>query len=248
MLLHRNPLFSIYFGNSADQLYQQDYLQITGYDAHTLVRHPSFARMSKTMGLTSLLFLKQVHGTQGLVVTEQNCNDFIPFSMEGDYLVTDQSHVGIGVMTGDCLPIVFYDMRQHAVAIVHAGWRGALAGIAIKALKQMQDNYNTDLQHTRIFFGPSAKACCYEVKSDFLEQFNGCSFADSLFFHRAGKIFFDISEYNKQLLQEYGVESYMIQLGYNICTMCATDFFSHRIQAKEGSPYAGRQMTVVTLK
>ncbi|HEV2601438.1 MAG TPA: peptidoglycan editing factor PgeF [Candidatus Babeliales bacterium] len=248
MLFHRNPLFSIYFGNAADELYQQEYLQIVGYDAHELIQHPSFAHMSKMMGLTSLLFLKQVHGTQGLVITEENCNSFVPFSLDGDYLLTDQSDVGIGVMTADCLPIVFYDMRHHAVAIVHAGWRGSVAGIATKALCQMQEQYDTDVQQIRIFFGPSAKACCYEVTQDFLEQFSEFSFAGSLFMHRAGKIFFDLSEYNKQLLQEYGVAPHMIQLGYNICTMCATDFFSHRIQAQQGAQRAGRQMTVVSLK
>ena len=41
-----------------------------------------------------------------------------------DAVVTRQRGICIGVSTADCIPIIIYDPRHHAVAAVHAGWRG----------------------------------------------------------------------------------------------------------------------------
>ena len=161
MLLHSTPSLRIYFGNAEDELDPHIYLHLP---ANTkLLEHSYFAPLQKLMHLDEVLFLKQTHSASGLVCTEDNLSHVRSFQDEGDFLMTHVQHIGLGVMTADCLPIVLYDSRNHAAAIVHAGWRGSAQGIVLRALESMQQEYNTALDHLQVFFGPSAKICCYQV-------------------------------------------------------------------------------------
>src|ERR1700691_4706315 len=52
---------------------------------------------------------------------------------EGDALLENTPGAVVAVRTADCIPILLIDERNHAVAAVHAGWRGTAAGIAGRA-------------------------------------------------------------------------------------------------------------------
>lgn len=54
-----------------------------------------------------------------------------------DAVVTDLSGVVVGVNTADCLPLILIDEEAGVAGAVHAGWRGAVAGIAVNALQSM---------------------------------------------------------------------------------------------------------------
>ena len=103
MLLHNNPFFSIYFGNADDELNPDQYLQYP--PGIRLLALESYKKLKKLMQLQSLTFLRQAHSDTGFVLTEP----VEPFKQEGDFLVTEKKHLGIGVMTADCLPIIFFD-------------------------------------------------------------------------------------------------------------------------------------------
>ena len=47
---------------------------------------------------------------------------------EGDALLEDRPGCVVAVKTADCIPILLADERLHAVAAVHAGWRGTVGG------------------------------------------------------------------------------------------------------------------------
>lgn len=48
---------------------------------------------------------------------------------EADAVVTNVPGLAIGVLTADCAPVLLADPRAKVVAAVHAGWRGAKAGV-----------------------------------------------------------------------------------------------------------------------
>jgi len=232
-MLHRGKTFSIYFGTAQDQLYPAQYLALPAQTK--LLQHPLFAPLQQKMALNSLTFLRQTHSTQGYRLEEQ---EIAPtFAQEGDYLITSTSGSGLGIMTADCLPIIMIDHKNHRLAAIHAGWRGSVAGIAVKAMKQLTDN-PTDLE---IFFGPSARACCYQVDAPFLDNIPEF-FKDKTIFQHNGTYYFDLPLFNALLLQQAGITQ-PINTSYNFCTMCDHRFFSHRRQAGA----AGRQMTVGVL-
>ncbi len=241
MLIHDAPLFRIYFGNAKDNIYPDKY--IDNPPERVLAIEP-FSKLKKYMGIEHLLFLHQVHGADGLVIGDEQFKAFRSFEKEGDYLLTNIKQLGLGVLTADCLPIVLYDNVNHAVGMVHAGWRGSVKNIARNVVEQMEEAYKTQVENIKIFFGPSAKVCCFQVSDDFVQYVKGYPFADRVLQQRAGGLYFDLPGFNRLLLRTVGVKEGAINMDYNICTICDETFFSFRRQQEK----AGRQMTVVNLK
>src|SRR5262249_36340758 len=63
---------------------------------------------------------------------------------EGDALLENSPGAVVAVKTADCVPILLVDERQRAVAAIHAGWRGVVAGIAESAVRAMKEQFGTD--------------------------------------------------------------------------------------------------------
>lgn len=236
---HHGSLFRCYFGNNRDNLNPEEYLALAASD-DILVKHP-FSQLKKNMHLQKLFFLRQIHSTEGFVITQDNNEVEQSFVQSGDYLITNQKNIGIGVMTADCLPIIMIDTLQGAIGVAHAGWRGTVLGIAVQMLHALQKNFNTNPQYVKVFFGPSAKACCYEVSDSFSTNLEHLSFKDELIIAHNNKQYFDLVLCNRLLLQEAGINKEAIGTTYSLCTVCDHSFYSHRRGDK------GRQMTVVSL-
>ena len=130
--------------------------------------------------------------------------------------------------------------------MVHAGWKGTINNIVINVMKTMKKLFRTNLDNVHIFFGPSAKKCCYEVSEGFVQYVkNNRLVNDKKVFHwRNGKLFFDLPGFNQLLLEAAKIKKNAFCLDYNICTICDNQFFSYRRQGKQ----AGRQMTIAHLK
>lgn len=242
MLLHNSPLFRIYFGDASDNLFSSYYLKLP--EKTTLLAESSFAHLKKVMQLDDLVFLRQHHSTDGFLIAPENRTSINSFITPGDFLITQVPQVGLGIMSGDCLPIVFFDMVNAVIAIVHAGWRGSLAGVAQKVAFTMQQEYGTQFEHVRVFFGPSAKVCCYEVNDEFMANLDTCSYTHQVVQQYTGKLYFDLPLFNKLQLEDVGIRKEAFRLDYNSCTIENDTFFSHRRQGAQ----AGRQMTVVCVK
>lgn len=220
MLIHKSPHFSIYFGNAQDQLYPEHYLASPS-NAQLLLQSP-YAQLQKAIAIKNLYFARQIHSIKGYKTED----GILPaFAHEGDYLVTSTKSIGIGVMTADCLPIVLCDPHQPLLAIVHAGWKGSVHGI----LHQVVPLF-TNKKSLQVFFGPSAGVCCYQVQPDFQASIP-LNLHNAVFKMQASKFFFNLSEYNRLTLIDYGIPQSAIHTHYNYCTLCDLRFFSHRRQA-----------------
>jgi hypothetical protein len=240
MIVHSSPLFSIYFGDKRDSINPQDYKK---FNSTTLFDTEPFSLLKKRMSLQQLFFLHQVHGKDGKVI-ESESKSLPLFVEEGDYLITNNRFIGLGVATADCLPVIFFDKAHHAIGIAHVGWRGAFAGIVTEVIQQMQDRYATQISDIEIFFGPSVKHCCYEVDASFIDTMEHDSFALQAISQKSEKHYFDLPKYVTLQLYTFGITEKQIGFEYNTCTMCNDTFCSYR--RDKGS--ANRQITVVSLK
>jgi len=242
MLMHSHPLYRIYFGDARDEIFTSDYLNFP--QTQNILDKEPFSKLKKIMGIDHLIFLHQVHGTKGLIIEYKNQAEKIrPFSVDGDYIITNVKDVGIGVVVADCLPIILFDKRNQVLAIVHAGWRSSVEHIAIKAVDKMQKTFGTKIEDIRVTFGPSAKVCCYKVGEDFLEQLQDFEFVDRVVQRRSDGLYFDLPMFNMILLKSLGIKNDAFKFEYNDCTVCDESFYSHRRNGDQ----AGRNMVVASL-
>lgn len=239
-MLHNDPAFFIYYGDS-----RKGFNPKTLEQTKSLLTLPVFSHLKKLMKLNNLIFMHQVHGTDGVVIScPEKADEIEPFGEDGDFMVTSVSHLGLGVATADCLPIIYYDPVHNVTAIAHAGWRGSLDGIAAKVVTIMKKRFKSDPAKIKIFYGPSAKKCCYEIGQDFIERISQEPCFDQVIHRANGGYHFDVPQYNMYQLEKAGIKRAHINTNYNICTICDRSFCSYRREGKA----AERQMTVVALK
>ena len=240
MLLHKDPLFSIYFGDERDQIFPNLYIQSPEQFSHS----DQTLKIKKALAADAVVVLRQVHGDEGCVIQTLQQAGVKPFCQSGDYIITQLPHIGIGVATADCLPIIFYDKVTNTIAVVHAGWRGSVMSVACKALQRMQKEFGAKPEHIRVLFGPSAGVCCYAVDEKVIKQLESFWFADQVVRKKNGGVYLDLPLFNEMQLLEAGIKKENIKKTYHECTICDESFCSYRRQGEK----AGRQMTVVALQ
>ncbi len=98
---------------------------------------------------------RQVHG--GTVLRAGRPGD----QGEGDAIWTTAARLPAAVATADCFPVIVE--APGAVGVVHAGWRGVVAGVATRA-RDALDALGAPVERAAI--GPGIGPCCYEVGPD----------------------------------------------------------------------------------
>lgn len=201
----------------------------------------NFCDMKKAVGVHNLkiVTMKQVHGDRIVDVHDDRLKE----AGEADAMATEGKGVFLGVLTADCVPILFSARGRKLAAVAHAGWRGTLAGIAGKMVRELKDRYKVDPASVEAALGPAIGACCYEIGTDVSEPLieKWGRRAQKSLQSRDGKQFLDLRELNRLLLQDAGVPPEQIfEIGP--CTRCAAeDFFSYRRDKKK----TGRQISFV---
>lgn len=149
----------------------------------------------------------QVHGTDIVSI------ETLPCEADGLLVSWEEFDQPLAIKTADCMPIVIEG--EKGVVFLHAGWKGLADGI----LKRPEVSL---ISPQRVFIGPSIHVCCFEVSSDFQQNF-----PDSPFFIKTGeKLFFNLQEEAKRQLREL-FPSLLVQYA-PICTCCNHDFHSYR--------------------
>jgi YfiH family protein len=121
------------------------------------------AHVAKELGIPAdWAYLNQVHGA-----TVRHAER--PGNMgAGDAIFSLSPEVPVLVATADCVPVILE--ADTAVAVVHAGWRGAAAGVLPKTLRVLRAAGHEPL---RAAIGPAIGPCCYEVGEEVAASFAG---------------------------------------------------------------------------
>lgn len=163
-----------------------------------------------------------------------------------DALTSNLENLLIGVKTADCVPILIGDTKTKAFAAIHAGWRGTVESIVIKAIEKMKKNFGTKAEDLVCAIGPAATCENYEIGQDVIEAFDK-NFPDSQYLFqptREGHAKIDLHRANKEQLLSVGVKSENISTA-PFCTMEQTDlFFSYRVEKRKFGK-TGRLMSVI---
>lgn len=179
------------------------------------------------------LSVKQVHGTDALIV-DRPVTEMDRFEGGWDALITDQPGVTVIVRTADCVPVLVYDRCRKAVAAIHAGWRGAVAGILPKTIELMVTRFAIQPGDLRVSIGPSAGPCCYEVDQAVLEPLRRShrDWPSLLRDDRGSKARLDLKVLVRRQAAEIGIPEDHITT-VNVCTICHPDlFYSYRREGR----------------
>lgn len=180
------------------------------------------------------VMVKQVH-RDNILVIDKPVDDIITFAMDAiqrpfDAIITNQSHIGIGVVTADCLPVLLYDPVQSVIAAVHAGWRGTIKGILPKVVGQMVYMFKCRVEDIVAGTGPAIGACCYVVGETVIRPLRSINpeWERYLTPLEDGKARLDLTALNIRQIEGVGILEKNI-FGVDLCTSCNEGlFFSYR--------------------
>ncbi len=177
--------------------------------------------------------LKQVH-SHVCVRAVEAWGDRRPVA---DAVLTDRAGVLVGVRTADCVPVLLADPVTQSVAAIHAGWRGAVAGILPNAVSALAAECGVRVPDLEAAIGPGIGPCCFEVGEDVASRFS----QDAVDRGRA-KPHVDLGSVLAGQLAAVGVETVHAT---GECTSCDLDrYFSYR--AERG--HTGRMLAVAGLR
>ncbi len=193
---------------------------------------------------SELITVHQVHSPDVVTVSQ-------PISLEQrphvDGMVTRHPGLLLGILTADCVPVLFHDPVAKVVGAAHAGWKGAIAGVTDNVITAMAE-LGADRDHINCAIGPCIGQDSYEVDSKFQQRFVNSDPANIAFFY-AGKIGhfqFDIESYVADRLRRAGVKV-IEKLGLD--TYADEDrYYSYRRSCHREEPGYGRQISLIGLK
>jgi len=193
----------------------------------------------------ALVTLKQMHGSDILVIDEPN-EDYSHFlRLEGDAIITNQPNVMIGVCVADCVPILLCDPDKRVIAAVHAGWQGTASKLVSKTVDGMKSEFGCNPKKLFAAIGPCIGKCCYEVDTPVMQAFvkGGIVWDSCAEPGGEGRWQLDMAAANRDLLIHSGLKADAIDVS-GMCVCCHRElFFSYRRDKGE----TGRQMGFIML-
>ena len=178
--------------------------------------------------------VRQVHGIRVIVAEPGGA------PAEADGIATRERGYALGVVTADCVPVLLLARSEGVVAAVHAGWRGAAAGVLEEALARLRTAFGVEPRDVEALLGPSIGPCCYRVRNDVRSAFTArTGTITSTAWEPAGdRLVLDLRAAARLLLEGAGVSS-VASIGP--CTQCTPAFASYR---RDGAN-AGRQLSFI---
>ena len=167
---------------------------------------------------------RQIHGTEIIFAD----GDYpVPSerheAIEADAVLVASSQLVAQLSFADCLPLILA-APSGSFDVVHAGWRGAFAGIAGKAACALRAAADCDASQMNAYIGPHIRSECFETSVEIAESFAQEYGAEIL----ADARHVDLARVVSTDLVRAGVDAQRIA-DCRICTMCNSDeYFSYR--------------------
>lgn len=141
-----------------------------------------WSELAEATGAATAVHARQVHGAEVRVWPAGRERGAAGPSEEGvaehgpprlvepcDGHATDRPGVLLAVTTADCVPVFLVDSARRAVAVLHAGWRGAAAGVVAEGLDTMAAAFGSRPSDVHVHLGPAICGSCYEVGPEVFE-------------------------------------------------------------------------------
>ncbi len=124
-------------------------------------------RARAALGVDAIFYLSQVHGALVVEVGDDDTEaSFV--AREGDAVVATRAGAAAAVRIADCAPVLIGATRTGAALAVHAGWRGAVAGVVTAGVSRLRARVGDEPLVAAI--GPHISRDAFEVGDDVAAQ------------------------------------------------------------------------------
>ncbi|MCW9034952.1 MAG: peptidoglycan editing factor PgeF [Alphaproteobacteria bacterium] len=216
----------------------------SGDDIEKVAANRAIAMEQLDLPKEALVTVKQIHSNKVVIVEKLWEPDDAP---EADAMVSNVWGIALGILTADCVPVLFADGKAGVVGAAHAGWKGALSGVLKNTVEAMEE-LGAKRSNIIAAIGPCITQRSYEVGGEFLFNFLAEDDNNRLFFNNSrteGYFMFDLVGYVSKKLGEMMVKEI-------ISTPCDTyseerRFFSYRRTCHIGESDFGRGLSAIAL-
>jgi YfiH family protein len=236
----RHAFFTREWGNAGFS--GESFSEETGAQGAIAVRR----RMAHYLNVDPLSFMTchQIHSPDVVTVAQIWKGQENP---QADALVTNKPGVALGVLTADCVPVLFADINARVIGAAHAGWRGAISGVIENTVEAME-KLGAARTHIHAALGPSIWQNSYEVGPEFPAPFLAENPGNEKFFRPAFKsdrMMFDLPGYVAAKLRALGLGS----VEPSPADTCADPgrFYSHRYSTLRNEKREGNLMSAIAL-
>lgn len=201
-------------------------------DAACVARNRAIVAEAFGVGPDSLVVPHQVHGGAIVRVADSSaeavCRAKDEAETGADALLVEVSDVAALLCYADCVPVIVVSPSGR-FAVIHAGWRGVLAGIAEDAVRLLasldrDDGCGVAEGSMNVYIGPHICRECFETGEDVRDRLVGRFGAACA----PDRNHVDLSAALRTGLHGVGIERIV---DADACTVCENDrFFSHRAQ------------------
>ena len=199
---------------------------------------------AETLGcrVDNICFLNQIHSSKVLFVDKTSTQLF----EKADGMVTNTNGIGLAILTADCAPLLFLDPIAKVIGAAHAGWRGALYGVAENTVDAMV-KIGATKRNILAAIGPCITQNNYEVREGFKDKIilnNGIN--EKYFLKQSNKKYlFDLSGFIINNLENHGVKTVS---SVKLCTYeQRNNFHSYRHAQHRGYANHQRNMSLIRL-
>ncbi|NOQ84684.1 MAG: peptidoglycan editing factor PgeF [Myxococcales bacterium] len=206
-------------------------------DADDAVRE-NRTRFVKNLGISGdrLFEQRQVHGTDVREISASSAAETIA-DMEGDALIARTEGFAIAARTADCVPVLIGHPSSGDVGAIHAGWRGAVAGIVSRAIQAL----GHDAAGLVVAIGPHIRVEAFEIGEEVAREMERASKGRAVVQRARAMPHGDLAALIRLQLRDAGVAEDAID-DVGACTHAdAAHFFSHR--REHGS--TGRHLSAI---
>ena len=202
------------------------------------------ARVAATMEVAPerLVSLRQIHSSAVAAIDAPGAAPTAP----ADAVVTALPGVALGILTADCMPILFADAEAGVVGAAHAGWRGALGGVIAATVDAMEAR-GAERGRIAAAIGPAIGQSAYEVGPEILDAFLDADPDAGQFFAPGDgdRLHLDLAGFGLERLREAGVGA---AEWIGCCTYSdPVRFFSYRRSVHRREADYGRLISVIRL-
>jgi YfiH family protein len=217
-------------------------------DREAITENRRLAMAAFDLPVGALNTVYQFHGTE-VALADRNWDP--TDAPRADAMVTDRPGIAIGILTADCVPVLFTGEAPDGRKIIggaHAGWRGAVTGVLDSTVTAMEE-LGATRDTIRAAIGPCIGVESYEVGHEFPKPFLDQDPQNARFFRpgiRKGHPMFNIAGYVENRLAALFVR----QVGRIDADTCADEdrFFSYRRKTLTGEPDFGRELSAITIE